>query len=1103
MRNKLMNNTSIEARHTTKKMLVVLGVIFFSILFIGTTSAFEFDNVKNYDEDTKTVDIRNSILGIPFLQLGQITTATLNTPQIHRVGLGYQKVAQFTLNPKQDYNNILGSFEFYDKKDNDKQIQKQIDIKYLATEMIEVPTYEERCWSNINKTQSCANDVQNGTKLIERETWKEFNNSVKTNKEIIIGLFTTTYEGEHIEWIPEIAGVKVPEWSEWTASLNVGLLGYWKLDETSGTNGADSLGVENLTASDARIFTAAAPGIINGGADFSQGDDFLSRAAGSLYPVLPYSVNAWVNLSTLVNLQSIVMKNSQGNGFTRYGIRTIELPARWDIFVMGASTGSGVQGNHTIVTGQWYMITLVANGTDLRMYVNGSLEGTPDALTDLNDGGEQDFFIGKEITGRFTTAVIDEVSVWNRSLSVAEVTQLYNNGNAISHQSLFVPTVTLNFPIDTFKTSNPIINFNGTVEASTLTNVSLFINGIINETNSSGIEGDYLFTKTLSDGNYNWTYEACSPDGCVTATTRTFTIDTVSPIVTVTSPTGDQGTFSSGRNLSLDWMVIDANPDTCWYEYQSINTTVTCSLNITNLTVTDSSETFLIFWANDTIGQQSSDNTTWGYSFIENNVTFNGNVSETSSQFFELNLSTSLNVLSITANLNYDGSTHISNAICNGNCIVNNTIAIPLVASGEFELKEFFWNINIFNGTDSITVNTSTQQQNVTRVHLENCGVPFTVQSLNFTVFDEQNLTRINPFRFDGTFDIWLGEGSVKRNNSFSNSSIAEKTLCISPNSTFFTDAQIEYNEPANVTYVTRDYYFQNNTISNVSQSIPLFLLKEEFATSFILLVQDDELLPLENHLVEIQRFYPGENIFRTVQIAKTGTNGKTVGFFETETVDYRFIIKHNGTILLTTIQQKIVGEIAPFTITFTIGEDLGKPWGELEGLDDLVFTLDFDKSTNIVTYTYVDTSTEFTLGTLVVERQNFTSFSSNINICNVNSSQSSATLFCNISAEVVNFTGTYVATGLITRDNIQTLVAQINFIIESFSEVVGFLGVLLAWFIILISAFAFRFNEIAGLFMINATVIFVNLIGLVSFGLLSISALIAVSVIIVVVMKQ
>ena len=87
------------------------------------------------------------------------------------------------------------------------------------------------------------------------------------------------------------------------------------------------------------------------------------------------------------------------------------------------------------------------------------------------------------------------------------------------------PIITLNSPANNLATFNNTIIFNGTI-GSGVANVSLFIDGILNETNSSGINNtDYLFTTVLSKGDHNWTYESCDVSGdCGTATTRNLTI---------------------------------------------------------------------------------------------------------------------------------------------------------------------------------------------------------------------------------------------------------------------------------------------------------------------------------------------------------------------------------------------------------------------------------------------------------------------------------------------------------------------------------------------------------------------------------------------------
>jgi len=488
--------------------------------------------------------------------------------------------------------------------------------------------------------------------------------------------------------------------------------------------------------------------------------------------------------------------------------------------------------------------------------------------------------------------------------------------------------------------------------------------------------------------------------------------------------------------------------------------------------------------------------------FTENLQTFTSNVSETDEQSFSINVTYDTNRYDfISADLIYNGTRRTGTQIGIGNNIIfNSTFDIPLIpTSAESEVRDLYWEVSLTEGSTTTLFNSTTQNQNVSRIHLEQCGGSYTVQTLNFTAFDEGDSSRINPFYFAGDFDFWFGTGTVKRDNSFSDTSTAEINLCISPpNRNFKTDANIEYNDVINsTTYNTRNYFFQQDIINNQSQDISLFLLDVDQSTSFILKVQDTNLLPVADALIIIQRFDSGTGNFTTVSIAKTDDNGQTVGFFKTETVDYRFIIRKNGVILLQTSQQKVVPETAPFTLTFTVGVDAGAPWTRFEDLGSLTNTLIFNSATSNVTFTYVDISGEFTLGRLVLKRNNLSGFSETI--CDVNSTSSSATLVCGTG----NITGTYTASAFITRGQDIFLVEQIVFQVETFASVAGMLGVFLAFFIILVSAFAFKFNEIAGIVLMNITVIMVNLIGLVNFGYLFIFGMMGVSIMIIVLLKK
>ena len=644
----------------------------------------------------------------------------------------------------------------------------------------------------------------------------------------------------------------------------------------------------------------------------------------------------------------------------------------------------------------------------------------------------------------------------------------------------------------------PYIPVNVTITETYFKNITFtfYKDGIFNES-LTFTDGTRFYNKSGWNGA-TWTYNVTvwtTTHQSNSTETRTVNIDLLAPNVTILAPIGQIESHVFGNNLSLNWSINDTNLAACWFEYNSANTTLTCGDNATNFIPVVNIQN-LTLYANDTFGNANSDFTSWTYAFVENNATFNAFTNETSSESFILNMTTDLTVLSISGILSYNGTEHDSTASCTGGeCLLSNTIDIPLILTETTSLHDFFWNFTIFNGTDSIGVESSTRTQNVSRIHLEECNATFPTKTLNFTTFDEQNLTRISPFQFDGTFDFWIGSGLVKRNNSFSKNT-TEMNLCLNPNVTMKIDAIINYDEEINKTsvYTDRFYYFDEHEIDNELQHIMMYLLRSSQSTSFILKVQDENLLPVSEALIEIHRFYPGEGIFRIVQTAKTDGNGKSIGFFETETVDYKFIIKKAGEILFETPdneKQKVVPETSPFTLTFNTGDDLGEPWSSQDAIINLNSELDWNPDTGIVSYIYVDNSSSFTQSRLLVQKQSLTNISAYITICNDTLAISSGTLTCTVG----NTTGFYIASAFITR-SAEALDRQISFQIEDFSSTAGIFGLFFGFFLILIATFMFKFNEIAGIWAITVTIFLVNIMGLIKFGAVFVSAIIGIAII-------
>jgi hypothetical protein len=164
------------------------------------------DKEKVYDVSTQTVTLKEAE-GTK----GTILTTKLDTPHTNLVSIGYQKFAQVTCNSN-NLTECIPSFEFYNKSNGDKQIFKQVDIKFLTYEKEEVNDTECIDYKNI----PCDRKVV-GKHLENKEVWNNIKDINKIEGNVTLGFFTNIEVGDKIEWIPSynIDGtiIKVSEWA--------------------------------------------------------------------------------------------------------------------------------------------------------------------------------------------------------------------------------------------------------------------------------------------------------------------------------------------------------------------------------------------------------------------------------------------------------------------------------------------------------------------------------------------------------------------------------------------------------------------------------------------------------------------------------------------------------------------------------------------------------------------------------------------------------------------------------------------------------------------------------------------------------------------------
>ena len=220
------------------------------------------------------------------------------------------------------------------------------------------------------------------------------------------------------------------------AQLENGLIGYWSFDEGSGITANDSSGNgNNGTLVNGPIWT---PGEIAGALSFDGVDDYVSFASQAQSTI---SISAWVYAQAtpgnvfprIIDMPGYVLflpepSNPKSNpaslGFLS---RRSDRDGEWDT---PANTMAYNSWNHVAVV---YDSSSTSNNADL--YINGVKQTiskiNPPRGTQTSNEGEG--IIGNHIPlNRGWDGLIDELRIYNRALSAAEIVSLYDQGNNAS-----------------------------------------------------------------------------------------------------------------------------------------------------------------------------------------------------------------------------------------------------------------------------------------------------------------------------------------------------------------------------------------------------------------------------------------------------------------------------------------------------------------------------------------------------------------------------------------------------------------------------------------------------------------------------------------------
>jgi len=199
--------------------------------------------------------------------------------------------------------------------------------------------------------------------------------------------------------------------------------------------------------------------------EFDGQNDFIDvNATGRLRNSVAFTVEAWVR-KDLDNLGSLPKMISMGDfasaddaDFDGFHIDLINDPTEGTVnttrfFLFNSTSGrSAVQGSTVLGEGSFHHIVAVMNGTHIRLFVNGTEDTTPALINGTVAYDAQHPFRIGALSNIHTTAnawsgAIDEVRVYNRSLSEEQIAENYNSGTAHFNITNSADVISFSFPI--------------------------------------------------------------------------------------------------------------------------------------------------------------------------------------------------------------------------------------------------------------------------------------------------------------------------------------------------------------------------------------------------------------------------------------------------------------------------------------------------------------------------------------------------------------------------------------------------------------------------------------------------------------------------------
>jgi hypothetical protein len=199
-----------------------------------------------------------------------------------------------------------------------------------------------------------------------------------------------------------------------------GVVGYWRLDETSGSVAVDASGAGNdasYAGSPTLGQTGAYPAETGSAIELNGSSQSVTAGAGLLDNRGAFTLAGWVRAENPSQQQAL---------FGQPGV--IELGINGSDELSLATAGGGtVSVANPLLEGKWQHVLATGDGTELKLFVNGELVAQGGSSTASYGSNAANFKIGAGSVGDYFAGALDEVVVLERTVQDEEAFDLYKD----------------------------------------------------------------------------------------------------------------------------------------------------------------------------------------------------------------------------------------------------------------------------------------------------------------------------------------------------------------------------------------------------------------------------------------------------------------------------------------------------------------------------------------------------------------------------------------------------------------------------------------------------------------------------------------------------